>query len=716
MEWWAGIECTVNRVGDVWHDQLARSGHDRRADDIDRFAALGVRALRYPVLWERHHALPVSGRWDWAEDRLGRIRRLGLRPIVGLVHHGSGPAHTSLVDPRFPGLLADYARAVAERFPWIEEWTPVNEPLTTARFSGLYGHWYPHGRDERAFTAALLHQCAAVQAAMAAIRAVNPRARLVQTEDLGRTWSTPELAAQADFENERRWLSFDLLCGRVVPGHPFRERLLDHGADRALLDRLAAEPCPPDVLGINHYVTSERWLDHRIGRYPADRIGGNGRQRYADVEAVRACALAGPQRLLLEAWERYRLPLAVTEAHLHCTREEQLRWLLEIWRGAQGAARAGATVVAVTAWAGLGSFDWDSLLTRARGSYEPGLFDLRGGAPRPTAAARLVRELATVGESRHPVLAAPGWWRRAVRIEHDAGLDLAHEAVPAGAQPLLVTGARGALGRAVASACALRGLRCLAFGRAELDIADADAVRAALVRWRPWAVVNAAGTAHVDAAERDADRCWRANALGAATLARACAAAGLPLLTFSSDQVFAGDANAPYHEGHAPDPRNVCGRSHAAAEAAALAAHPAALVVRTAALFAADDGRDRLAALARALRAGRAIRVPDGVVVSPTCIGDLVHAALDLLIDGEAGLWHLANQGSVAWVELARTVAGFAGADADLVRPAPPPAHLPRFTALTSGRGLLLRPLPAALDGWRSAILPGLLAARGAAA
>ena len=52
-EMWAGVECTVNRVGDRWFDQLTRNGHDTREDDIDRLAALGVRALRFPVLWER---------------------------------------------------------------------------------------------------------------------------------------------------------------------------------------------------------------------------------------------------------------------------------------------------------------------------------------------------------------------------------------------------------------------------------------------------------------------------------------------------------------------------------------------------------------------------------------------------------------------------------------------------------------------------------------
>ena len=103
-------------------------------------------------------------------------------------------------------------------------------------------------------------------------------------------------------------------------------------------------PCPPDILGVNYYVTSERFLDGRVTRYPQTLWGGNRRHVYVDLEAVRVRpqGLAGLKRLLLEAWRRFGLPLAVTEAHLGCTRDEQLRWLWEIWQQAQAARKAGA--------------------------------------------------------------------------------------------------------------------------------------------------------------------------------------------------------------------------------------------------------------------------------------------------------------------------------------------------------------------------------------
>ena len=200
---------------------------------------------------------------------------------------------------------------MAARYPWIEAYTPVNEPLTTARFSGLYGHWYPHGRDARTFARVLINQCRAVILAMQAIRDVNSTARLVQTEDLGKTFSTPTLAYQADFENERRWLTWDLSVGQVGRQHPLWGYLRAVGISEAELGWFLDHPCPPDIVGVNYYVTSERFLDERLEHYPESCHGGNGRHRYADVEAVRACAggLAGLATLLGEAWHRYRRPM-----------------------------------------------------------------------------------------------------------------------------------------------------------------------------------------------------------------------------------------------------------------------------------------------------------------------------------------------------------------------------------------------------------------------
>lgn len=724
-ELWGGVECTVNRVGDRFFDQLERSGHARRLADLDLFAALGVRAMRYPVLWERTAPAGVeSADWSWADERLCRLRELGVRPVVGLVHHGSGPAHTSLVDPQFPEKLAAYARAVAERYPWVEDYTPVNEPLTTARFSGLYGHWYPHGRDDRTFARALVNQCRAVALSMRAIREVNPRARLVQTEDLGKTHSTRALGYQADFENERRWLSFDLLAGRVTRGHAMWGFLFDCGVAEEELEWFVGNPCPPDIVGVNHYITSERFLDERLSRYPASAHGGNGRQAYADVEAVRVLSegVAGPRALLAEAWERYGLPLAVTEAHLGCTREEQLRWLAEVWEGAASLRREGVDVRAVTAWSLLGAFDWDCLLTRDRGSYEPGVFDLRGGEPRPTALARLLVELSGGRKPSHPVVNAPGWWRRLDRLIYlpARAARRGNETAPRerraargdkdswtmrgdeDLRPVLIAGATGTLGRAFARLCRARAIPYRAVTRAEMDIADAASVAAALEEWRPWAVVNAAGYVRVDDAEREPEKCFRENAEGPAVLARLCAERDVQLLTFSSDLVFDGAKGEPYVESDEPSPRSVYGRSKAEAERRVLEAHPEALVARTSAFFGPWDEYNFVTLALRALAAGERFAAASDSFVSPTYVPDLVNACLDLLIDGERGVWHLANQGAVSWAELARISAVRHGLDETLIDARPARslnlvAPRPADCSLASERGAPLPPLEDAI-------------------
>jgi hypothetical protein len=248
LELWAGIEATVNRVGDCYFDQLASSGHATRLDDLYRVAALGVRTVRYPVLWER--TAPErngSPDWRWADERLGLLRDLGITPIVGFVHHGSGPRYTGLLDPAFPSGLAAFARAFAARYPWITHYTPVNEPLTTARFSALYGHWYPHLRESRSFVRALVNQLRAVAMSMRAVRVFTPGAMLVQTEDIGSTCSTMPLAYQAEFENHRRWLTFDLLCGLVDHQHPLWERLRASGFTDEDAAAFRDHPCPPDI-------------------------------------------------------------------------------------------------------------------------------------------------------------------------------------------------------------------------------------------------------------------------------------------------------------------------------------------------------------------------------------------------------------------------------------------------------------------------------------
>src|SRR5438270_914708 len=702
LELWGGVECTVVRVGDDFRGQLHDTGHWSRMSDLDAMAELGIKAVRYPIVWETvAPEVPTELDFSWHDKRLNRLRELGIRVIGGLVHHGSGPRYTSLLDSDFAEKLGDYAGKVARRYPWIDTWTPVNEPLTTARFSCLYGHWYPHATDMQSMLLALGNECHATLLAMRAIKAVNPSAQLMVTEDLGKTFSTDKLAYQAEHENERRWLSLDLLAGRVRPGHRFYNWLVKSRVPETVLRDLASGEAAPDLLGINHYLTSERFLDHRIERYRHMQPGSNGIDLYADVEAVRMSHLkhqVGPSKRLREAWERYQIPMVYSEVHHGCTRDEQVRWLVEVWKACESERRRGADIRAVTLWSMFGAVDWRSLLTRKEGIYDVGAFDTRSEAPRPTLVAKAAAALGRGEKFDHPLLDLPGWWRRPGRCHgrprfETLPQDCSH------ARPLLITGATGTLGQAFSRICAHRGLAHVLTSRKQVDITDEASIAAALELFRPWAIITAAGFVRTWEADEKIDDCLAINATGPELLGRACKAAGIPLVTFSSDLVFDGKLGRSYVEPDAPAPACAYGRSKAEAESRLLAIDANALIVRTSAFFGPWDRYNFLFDTIEKLKRGEEVVASARTIVSPTYVPDLVHATLDLLLDDESGIWHLTNQGAISWHELAREAAEAARLDKAAIRLVRPAAESEcADTSLSSSRGLLLRPLEQALS------------------
>jgi dTDP-4-dehydrorhamnose reductase len=708
-EIWGGVECTLNRVGDRWFDQIERTGHAERAQDIELIAGLGVAAVRYPVLWERIAPVSLDDLdWRWIDQRFRKLRAFGVRPIAGLVHHGSGPRYTSLLDPKFPQLLARFATHVAERYPWLTDYTPVNEPLTTARFSALYGFWYPHHRTDRDFVRALINQARAIVLSMQAVRKINPAARLIQTEDCGKVFGTSATARQVQFENHRRWLTCDLLTGAVDERHPLRRYLLKYGIRPEELEFFREHRTPPDVVGLNYYLTSDRFLDHRLSRYPASTHGGNGKIEYADVEAVRAReeGIVGHHAHLIEAWRRYELPVALTEIHLACTREEQVRWLLEAARAAASARKQGANVVAITPWSLLGAYDWDSLVTEPRGHYEPGAFDVRSPRPRPTRLATTIRELAFgLVPTNDDRASAPGWWRRSERLLYREPRPIRSAPAMPPMRPVLVLGATGTLGQAFERVCEARGLAVRAVGRETVNISQTDSIAGLFSAVKPWAVINATGFVRVDDAEKDRHGCFEVNTNGATNIAQVCSEHGLPLVSFSSDLVFDGAANRPCIESDPVHPLNVYGASKAEAERCIQNVWANALIVRTSAFFGPWDAHNFVVQTLRAIRQGRRVRAADDIVVSPTYVPDLVNTTLDLLIDEETGLWHLANTGAVTWFEFARQAADACGERTDAIERASAAelgwlATRPAFSALASERGTVMRPLDEALSAF----------------
>jgi dTDP-4-dehydrorhamnose reductase len=418
-----------------------------------------------------------------------------------------------------------------------------------------------------------------------------------------------------------------------------------------------------------------------------------------------------------EVWERYGLPMAVTEAHIDANREDQLRWLHEVWNAAHDVQKKGGDVRAVTVWSLLGSYDWNCLVTECHGYYENGAYDLRSPEPRPTALARLMQELSTGRPASHPVLQGLGWWRRPGRFlcppvatsATVAALPAERHTAQRPVQPILIIGATGTLGSAFARICEERNLAFRVLTRQELDIADPASVEAAIERYKPWAIVNAGGYVRVQDAEQDSAGCMRANAHGPVVLAIACARHQVHLLTFSSDLVFDGSKGSAYVESDPVAPLNVYGQSKAEAERRVLSVNPDVLMVRTSAFFGPWDKHNFVTLALQALSAGRPFTAADDLVVSPTYVPDLVQTCLDLLIDRESGIWHLSNGEAVSWAELARRVCRLAGVDSASLEAQPSTAldyqaAQPRFSALASERGNLMPTLEDALQRYLQAV------------
>lgn len=416
-EVWAGVECSYLEVAGWRCDQLALTGHAARIDDLDRLAELGIRSMRYPVLWGRGSGMDATD-WAWADARMERLAHLGVSPIVGLAHHGFGHIGADPLDPDYPGRFAAFASEVAQRYPWVNAFLPVNEPLTNARFGGLYGWWPPYARDDGTFIRLLVAQCHAYRAAALAIRRVRPDASIMVTEDAGQTFGTREVGASIEHANHRRWLTFDLLTGRVDPGHPLWSYLASVPDLLPGLELLAAEPAPPDVLGLNYYITSDRFLDHRLDLYPSHLRDEAAAVGYVDVESVRVagCASPGFRDAIEDTWTRYALPIALTEVQLGgASPDDQIAWWAEAWTAALEATSYGVPVRGVTAWAAFGSWEWCHVLRHQSGAYEAGCFDGRASPPTPT---RLAAVVAQTASTKCVAEVAPGWWRRPDRVRY----------------------------------------------------------------------------------------------------------------------------------------------------------------------------------------------------------------------------------------------------------------------------------------------------------
>jgi len=227
-------------------------------------------------------------------------------------------------------------------------------------------------------------------------------------------------------------------------------------------------------------------------------------------------------------------------------------------------------------------------------------------------------------------------------------------------------------------------------------------------------VINCAAYTNVDAAESDQARANAVNAEGPSYIAHACARAGAQFIHISTDYVFSGAQRRPYEIGDETGPRSVYGRTKLAGEFAVLAAMPDAHIVRSAWIYEGGDGTDFAATMRRLAAGEQAVDVVADQVGSPTYVGDLVGALLQVAdADIREPVLHAANAGEASRYEQARAVFEAVGADPARVRPVGSdsqnrPAQRPPYSALSGRQSTAAGLTP--LRPWREALAAALAA------
>ncbi len=343
-------------------DQLDLTGHyEHWRTDLQLLEFLGIRVLRYGAPYYRAHVGPGRYDWEFSDLVFGEMHRLGITPIVDLCHFGVPDWIGNFQNPEFPKFFAEYADAFAERYPWVEFYTPVNEIYVTAKFSALAGLWNERLKSDRAFVTATKHLVKANILATEAIVKRQPRAKFVQSESSEYFHPvSPEATHLASHLNLLRFLALDLNYGSDICATMY-EYLLDNGMTRDeyhfFLNRNVKSVC---IMGNDYYATNEHVV-------------------YPDGQTY-MCEMFGYYVITKQYYDRYRLPVMHTETNNRDVgggEKDGPKWLEQQWANLLRLRQDGVPIIGFTWYSLIDQMDWDSLLAERNHNINRfGLFDL----------------------------------------------------------------------------------------------------------------------------------------------------------------------------------------------------------------------------------------------------------------------------------------------------------------------------------------------------
>jgi beta-glucosidase/6-phospho-beta-glucosidase/beta-galactosidase len=359
-----GIENSIPTIdnGRIRVDQMDSCRHYKHWRlDFDRVEELGLQYLRYGPPLHTTYAGPGRHDWEFADLTLEDLRRRGIIPIIDLCHFGVPDWIGDFQNPDFPQLFALYAGAFAERYPWVQLYTPVNEMFVCAVFSAMYGWWNEQLKSDRAFVTALKHLVKANVMAMIEILKRRTNAIFIQSESSEYFHAdSPAAIHEAELRNRWRFLSLDLNYGNRVNSDMY-EYLLENGMTREeynwFLTHRLKQHC---ILGNDYYITNE----HRV---------------FADGHSEASGEVFGYSEITRQYYERYGLPIMHTETNMKegPTGQEAVQWLWKEWANVLRIRNVGIPTVGFTWYSLTDQMDWDTALRQRNDRVHPvGLYDL----------------------------------------------------------------------------------------------------------------------------------------------------------------------------------------------------------------------------------------------------------------------------------------------------------------------------------------------------
>lgn len=383
--WAGGIEDTFvpqTRKGQRSLDEYQLIGHyERWREDLALARECGLNALRWGVPWYRVEPHPGEFDWRWIDEVLPyMVEELRLTPIIDLVHYGCPLwLRREFASDDYPRLVARYAAEFARRYRGLIRWyTPLNEPVITALMCGKRGLWPPYLRGDRGYLHIMLQIAKGIITTVGAIKEIDPDAIMVHVEATGLTRTVREdLAVLALEDQHRGYICFDLVTGKITPGHPLFPWLVRNGISPDDLANLERRAISLDVVGMNFY---PQWSTKQIF------IDQKGRLAYRNIEKDGA----GFAALIEDYYRRYRVPVMITETSAFGPERVRSHWLDASLAVIKRVRQQGVPVIGYTWFPMLTMIDWRYRF--GHGSVDQyrlglGLYDLsnNGAEPRWTA-------------------------------------------------------------------------------------------------------------------------------------------------------------------------------------------------------------------------------------------------------------------------------------------------------------------------------------------